>query len=192
MLKHLSCLAAVSALATAGLSVLPGASQAATTASVTLSGGSLAFLNSTPAATLTFPATTLNAANQTITATLAFEIGDATGSGSGWNVTATSTTFTSLTHTLPTTATTVQAAPVATCNTGASGCTPATNTVSFPYTLPAAATAPAATKLFDASANTGLGDQTFTPTWSLAIPANAVASATPYTSTWTFSLVSGP
>jgi hypothetical protein len=64
--------------------------------------------------------------------------------------------------------------------------------VSFPYTLPAAATAPTATKLFDAATNTGLGAQTFTATWTLTIPAGAVASATPYTSTWTFSLVSGP
>jgi hypothetical protein len=28
--------------------------------------------------------------------------------------------------------------------------------------------------------------------WTLTIPANAVASATAYTSTWTFSLVNGP
>jgi hypothetical protein len=52
--------------------------------------------------------------------------------------------------------------------------------------------APTATKLFTASANTGIGNQTFTPTWTLAIPANAVASGTAYTSTWTLSLVSGP
>jgi hypothetical protein len=37
-----------------------------------------------------------------------------------------------------------------------------------------------------------MGDQSFTPTFSLAIPASAVASATAYTSTWTLSLVSGP
>jgi hypothetical protein len=73
---------------------LPAVSQGATTASVTLTAGSLAFINSTPASTVTFPATTLNGTNQNITATLAFDIGDATGSGSGWNVTATSTTFT--------------------------------------------------------------------------------------------------
>ncbi len=188
-------LGAVCALGLAGgaaVAVLPAASQAATTASVTLSAGALAFINSTPAATLTFPTTTLNGANRTITTTLPFDIGDATGSGLGWNVTATSTTFTSTTHTLPTTATTVQTAPTATCDVGATGCTTATTTVTYPYTLPAAATAPTATKLFNASANTGLGNQTFTPTWTLAIPANAIASATAYTSTWTFSLVSGP
>ena len=190
--KRWRWLGAVCALAGVGVFALPAASQGATTASVTLSAGSLAFINSTPAATLTFPATTLNGTNQTITSTLAFDIGDATGSGSGWNVTATSTTFTSGAHTLPTTSTTVASTPTATCDVGATGCTTATNTVTYPYTLPAATTAPTATKLFDASANTGMGDQSFTPTWTLAIPANAVASGTAYTSTWTFSLVSGP
>jgi WxL domain surface cell wall-binding len=186
------CLGVLCALASAGLVALPAASQGATTASVTLSAGSLAFINSTPATTITFPATTLNGTNQTITSTLAFDIGDATGSGSGWNVTATSTTFTSAAKTLPTTATTVQAGPTASCDAGAAGCAAATTNVSFPYTLPAAASAPTATKLFNATANTGMGNQTFTPTWTLAIPANAVASGTAYTSTWTFSLVSGP
>jgi len=190
--KHFIGLAACAALAITGVALVPAASQATTAASVTLSAGSLSFLNSTPATSITFPATALNGTNQSVTAPLAFDIGDATGSGSGWNVTATSTTFTSTTHTLPTTSTTIQSAPTAACDTGATGCAPATTTVSYPYTLPAATTAPTATKLFNASASTGMGDQAFTPTWTLAIPANAVASATAYTSTWTFSLVSGP
>jgi hypothetical protein len=190
--KRLMCLLALSALASAGVASLPVASQATTAASVTLKAGELKFINSTPAATITFPTTTLNGTSQTITETLAFDVGDSTASGSGWNVTGTSTTFTSTTHTLPTAATTIQSAPTASCDAGAEGCTPATTTVGYPYTLPAAATAPAATKLFNASANTGMGDQTFTTTWSLAIPASAVASATAYTSTWTFSLASGP
>lgn len=191
--KRLRWIAALTLLASgAAAASIPVVSQASTAASVTLSGGSLAFINSTPAATLTFPATTLNGTNQNITSTLAFDVGDATGSGSGWNVTGTSTTFTSAAKTLPTTSTTIQAAPTASCDTGAAGCTTATTNVTYPYTLPAATTAPTATKLFNATANTGLGNQTFTPTWTLAIPANAVASGTPYTSTWTFSLVSGP
>jgi WxL domain surface cell wall-binding len=190
--KRFLTLAACSALAITGAALVPVASQAATAASVTLSAGALSFINSTPAATLTFPTTTLNGTNQSITSPLAFDIGDATGSGSGWNVTATSTTFTSTTHTLPTTATTIQSSPTAVCDIGATGCATATATVTYPYTLPAATSAPTATKLFNASANTGMGNQTFTPTWTLAIPANAVASGTAYTSTWTFSLVSGP
>jgi hypothetical protein len=188
---RLSLGATISALVIAGAAATPGPARAGTVASVTVGAGTLSFISGTPSTAITFPSTTLNGTSQTITATLAFSIGDATGSGAGWNVTATSTTFTSGSHTLPTTATTVQTAPTPTCN-SATTCTPATNLVTFPYTLPAAATAPTATKLFDSAANTGLGDQTFTPTWTLMIPAGAVASATPYASTWTFSLVSGP
>ena len=44
--------------------------------------------------------------------------------------------------------------------------------------------------MYSAAAGTGLGDQTITPTWTLAIPSKAVAGA--YTSTWTMSIVSGP
>jgi hypothetical protein len=190
--RYLACLATISALSTAALAALPAVSQAATTASVTLTAGSLAFINSTPAANITFPATTLNGTQQAVTSTLAFDVGDATGSGAGWNVTGTSTTFTSTGHTLPTTATTIASAPTATCDAGASGCTTATNSIGYPYSLPAATTAPTATKLFDAALNTGMGNQTFTPTWTLTIPANAVASGTAYTSTWTLSLVSAP
>jgi len=54
--------------------------------------------------------------------------------------------------------------PTLACDSGAT-CTLATNTTSYPYTLPAGTTAPTATKLVDTSANTGLGDQTATPTW---------------------------
>jgi len=185
-------LAAASTLAAAAVVALPVRSQATTVASVMLSGGRLAFIANAPAATISFPTATLNGTNQSITAPLTVDIGDATGSGAGWNVTATSTTFTSGANVLPTTATTIQSAPTASCDTGAAGCTTATTNDSYPYTLPAAPTAPTATKLFNAPANTGMGDQTLTAIWTLAIPANAVASATPYASTWTFSLVTGP
>ena len=69
-------------------------------------------------------------------------------------------------------------------------CTLATNSVTYPYVLPAASTAPTATKMYSAAANTGLGNQTVTPTWRLSVPASTFAGA--YTSTWTISLVSGP
>ena len=62
--------------------------------------------------------------------------------------------------------------------------------MSYPYTLPAGASAPAATKLYSASAGTGMGAQTLTPTWTLTIPSSAHVGS--YSSTWTLSLVSGP
>ena len=163
------------------------ASASATTATATLSAGTLGFINSTPAS-VSF-AGTLTGADQTLSTTQAFDVGDATGSGVGWNITATSTTFTSGSHTLATGATTVQTAPTDACDNGAT-CTLATNGTTYPYSLPAAATAPTATKLVDTAAATGMGDQTVTPTWKLVVPGNTFAGT--YSSIWTLSLVSGP
>lgn len=161
----------------------------ATTASATLNAGGLGFA-STPG-NVTFPSTTLNGQNKTINATQPVDIADATGSGAGWNVTATSTLFTSGSYTLPAGATVVGSAPATpTCDTNVTCTAAGTPTVTYPYSLPAGATAPTATKLFNAPVGTGMGDQTVTPTWTLGIPGNAYAGN--YTSTWTLSLVSGP
>ena len=168
------------------LATAPGAG--ATSASETVSAGSLGFINGTPA-NITFPATTLNGTNQTPTQTQAFDVSDARGSGAGWSISATSTTFSTGSATLPTGATTIQSGPSVSCDTGAT-CTLATTNVSYPYTMPAAATAPTATKMYNATANTGLGAQTVTPTWQLAIAANTAVGT--YTSTWTFTLGSAP
>jgi WxL domain surface cell wall-binding len=165
------------------------ASAVAATATATLSAGSLAFVSTPP--NVSFSAT-LNGTDQTVTSAQALDVGDATGSGAGWNLTATSTTFTTgggTPHTLSTSATTVGASPTVACDTGVT-CVLATNSVSYPYTLPAASTAPVATKVFNAAANTGMGNQTVTPSWKLAVPASTLAGT--YTSTWTISLVSGP
>jgi hypothetical protein len=180
------------ALVFAASGAFAAGAQASTTASVMLNAGGLSFVNGTPASTLTFPSTTLNGAERTLSATLAFDVSDATGSGAGWNVSATSTQFTSGSRTLPTAATTIQTTPSLVCDLLPIFCTLASTIVSYPYTLPAAAAAPAATPIYDAVANSGLGPQTFTTTWTLAVPAGVFASATPYTSTWTFSLGSGP
>ncbi|MEA2315096.1 MAG: hypothetical protein QOI03_1788 [Solirubrobacteraceae bacterium] len=178
------------ALLLAGLAaVLLPASAVAATATATLSAGSLAFVSTPP--NVSFSAT-LNGTDQTVTSAQALDVGDATGSGAGWNLTATSTTFTTgggSPHTLSTSATTVGASPTVACDTGVT-CVLATNSVSYPYTLPAAGTAPVATKLLNAAANTGMGNQTVTPSWKLAVPASTLAGT--YTSTWTISLVSGP
>jgi hypothetical protein len=123
-----------------------------------------------------------------VTATLPLDVGDGT-LNAGWNIAATSTLFTNggATHTLPAGATTIQAAPTDVCD---SACTLATNSIAYPYTLPAAVVAPTATKLFNASATTGVGNQTITPTFRLQILARSYAAV--YTSTWTLTLSSGP
>ena len=159
------------------------------TGTATIAAGSLGFVSTPP--NVTFSAT-LNGLDQSVTTTQALDVGDATGSGTGWNITATSTTFTTgggSPRLLSTTATSLTGAPTDACDASAT-CTLATNSVTYPYVLPAAGTAPTATKMYNAAANTGLGNQTVTPTWHLSVPANTFAGT--YTSTWTISLVSGP
>jgi WxL domain surface cell wall-binding len=175
------------AIAAAAL-VVPVAAVAAT-GTATITAGSLGFVTTPP--NVSFSAT-LNGLDQTVTSTQALDVSDATGSGTGWNLTATSTTFTTgggSPRLLATTATSLTGAPTDTCDASAT-CTVGTNSVTYPYVLPAGATAPTATKLFNAAANTGLGNQTITPSWKLAVPASTYAGT--YTSTWTISLVSGP
>jgi hypothetical protein len=159
------------------------------TGTATIAAGSLGFVSTPP--NVTFSAT-LNGLDQTVSTTQALDVGDATGSGTGWNITTTSTTFSTgggSPHLLSTTATSLTGAPTDACDASAT-CTLATNSVAYPYVLPAAGTAPTATKLYNAAANTGLGNQTVTPTWRLSVPASTFAGT--YTSTWTISLVSGP
>ena len=160
-------------------------------ATATVTAGTLSFVSAP--GNITFPSVTLNGLDQTTSASLPLDIGDNTGSRAGWNVTATSTQFSdgAAGNTLPTSAVTVQAAPSDVCDSGAT-CTIASeaSSITYPYTLPAGATAPTATKIFDAKAGTGMGDQTVTPDYTLAIPADTAAGT--YASTWTFSLISGP
>jgi hypothetical protein len=185
LFRRLAVAAASVSLIGVGAVVVAGPASA-TTATATLTGGSLAFVSAPPA--VSFSAT-LNGTDQAPTTTQALDVGDATGSGAGWNITATSTTFTAGAKTLSTSATSVATAPSVACDATVT-CTQATNSITYPYTLPAAATAPTATKLFNAALNTGMGNQTVTPTWKLAIPANTFAGT--YNSTWTLSLVSAP
>jgi hypothetical protein len=185
-------IAIIAAVALTALAATGPADANTTAASEQINAGSLEFINSTPA-NIAFPAATLDGTDQTVTEMQAFDVSDATGTGAGWNITATSTTFTAGSHTLPSTATTIQSAPTLACDSG-STCVPADNTVSYPYSLPAGTTAPTATTMVEATTGTGMGNETITPTWSLTVPATAWAggSGTPYQSTWTFTLVAGP
>jgi hypothetical protein len=118
-------------------------------------------------------------------------VNDNTGSGNGWNVTITSTQFTTgggSPKTLPTNASTATGVS-ASCAGGAT-CTPPTNSITYPLTVPAAATAPTAVNLFNAAASTGMGGFTLTPTIGVSILANSFAGT--YTSTVTVAVVGGP
>jgi len=154
-------------------------------ASMAVSAGTLAFV-STPAS-FSFTSVTLNGTNQGTTASVPLDIGDATGSGNGWNVTLSATTFTNTAgDTLADSAFQVLSGspPTVACDTS-STCNLATLGSLYPYTLSGTGT-----KLLSSAANTGMGDQTVTIPWTATIPANAYAGT--YASTWTFTLVSGP
>lgn len=176
---------AVGLTSLAGIAAFPGAAGAVP-ATATIGGGTLSMVSPTSvafSANVTGVDQTVNSNNQS------FDVTDATGSGAGWNITATSTTFTDGTHTLATNAVTQQAAPTRSCD-ASTTCTLAVTNVTYPYTLPAGATAPTATKLYNATASTGMGAQTSVGVMRLALPASVFAGS--YTSTWTYSLVSGP
>ncbi len=112
---------------------------------------------------------------------------DATGSGLGWNLTITSTTFTGGGHSLADNASMITAVGM----TPGTGTDPVASTVSpvtYPMTLPGASAT--AMRFYSAKVNTGMGTSTITPTVSITIPANAFA--VDYSSTITVAAISAP
>jgi len=106
----------------------------------------------------------------------------------GWNLTVTSTTFTTGGgKTLATNASTMTG--VASACAGVCTSNPS-NSVTYPLGVPAGSSPPAAVKFFNAAANTGIGTFTITPTVSVAVAASAYAGS--YTSTLTLTLAAGP
>lgn len=168
------------------------------TGTATISGGSLAI---TPPSALGWTAT-LTGTDQfvvdTTTADQSIVVNDPTGSGSGWHVSASAAAFTCTTSgcgssTLgafkvngDTSDHTSTTAPAVACSSGASGCTVAVPSISFPVTV-----GTSATSIFNATANTGMGSNTISGIgWWLKVPANAKAGT--YTSTVTLAVSSGP
>ena len=178
-------LAGVAALAVA--LVAAGSATASTvTATANVSSGTLS-LSSSAAPSV---GVTLDGTDQSPSYTAGMTVNDATGSGNGWNVTITSTTFSTgggSPHLLSTGASTVTGVS-SSCAGGT--CTNPTNSVGYNLGVPAGAAAPTAVKLFNAAADTGLGNFTVTPAVQVAIPANTYAGT--YTSTVTLAVVSGP
>jgi hypothetical protein len=133
-----------------------------------------------------------------------YTVNDATGTGAGWHVTTSATTFTNGTHTLPNTGTfvttgstssvTATTAPTATC-TGT--CTLPTNSTTYPVAITTAASSPTPVTIYDTAAATGLGQMVIGGStaanpigWWVNLPSNASAGS--YTSTITMSIVSAP
>jgi hypothetical protein len=135
------------------------------------------------APTSTSTSITLNGFDQTATFSTALTIGGP-GSG-GWNVTAWAARPTSGSNTLS--QLTVDSQPSTSCSGG--GCVKASSSLSWPVTLGTASGG--AVKIFNAAKNTGTGTgDTVTPTFSIAVPANAYPGA--YTTTITFVVATGP
>lgn len=135
-------------------------------------------------------AVTLNGSDQTTTYSLGLTVNDATGSGAGWKLTITSTTFSTSggAHLLSTSASNITG--VTSACVANTTCTNPTNGVTYPLGVPAAATAPTPVKLYNAALNTGMGSFTITPTISVSIPASTFAGN--YSSTVSVAVVSGP
>ncbi len=173
-------------LTVAALALAAAAVAGTVTATATVTGaGSLGLTHGATASI----SDTLDGSDQSASYTVPLSVTDARGTGAGWNLTITSTTFTdSSSHTLATTASTITGVTSACVNGGT--CTNPTSTITYPLTVPAATSAPAAVKLFNASANTGMGRFTITPSINVAIPGNSYAGT--YNSTVTVAAVSGP
>ena len=176
---------AVAAGATLTLGIATAVPALAANATATLTGaGSPAILSSTTPAWLQ----TLDGLDHTVNATATVDINDATGAGSGWNLTLSGAVLTSSGHTLaqPTTA---SAAAFPSCDASSTCTLPTSNVgagaVSYPYTVTTTAS-----KFFSATAATGLGRMTGTNTWALSVPATSIAGT--YTGAWVYSVVSGP
>ncbi|MEQ4717578.1 hypothetical protein [Nonomuraea sp. B19D2] len=153
-------------------------------------------------------ATTLNGNNQSLVDTTAadqqYTVNDATGSGTGWHVTTSATTFTNGTFTLPNAGTFVTNgstssisstnAPTATCS---GTCTLPTNSITYPVAITTAAASPTPVTIYNAAAASGLGEVVIGGStaanpvgWWVNIPASASAGS--YTSTITMAIISGP
>jgi hypothetical protein len=151
---------------------------------------------------------TLNGTNQAVadsnSSDQQFSVSDQSGSGAGWHITVSGTTFTNGTQTLPNSGTfvftgslssiTATTAPTAACSTS---CTPPLNTTSYPVAITTAASSPTPATVYDVSANSGIGPMTLgghtaaNPVgWWTKVPANVRAGS--YTSTVTVAVVSGP
>jgi WxL domain surface cell wall-binding len=163
-----------------------GALAANVTATATVTAGTLSLSTSASPGV----SATLDGTDQTPTYTLPMTVNDATGSGTGWNVTVTSTTFSTGGGTPKLLSTTASTATGVTSSCATGTCTNPTSSIPYPLTVPAGSTPPTAVKLFNAAANTGMGKFTVTPTVEVSIPANTYAGT--YTSTLTVAVVSGP
>ena len=197
--------AAAASAATCTGGSLPAGTSCSLTGTATLSGGSLTLVTQPTALAWSGTVGALNTSLVDITAGhTSFTVDDATGSGAGWNLNVSATTFTSGSHTLPNTGTVVftgsstsvtsATAPDATCFTGSTCTLPGNSATTYPLALTTAASSPTPVKIYDSAAATGMGEITIGANnpacWWINVPANTYAGT--YTSTFTYQLTSAP
>ena len=125
---------------------------------------------------------TLDGTDQTVTYAPVLSVVDARGSGGGWNMTISATSFSDGSgHSL----TPGSISSVAQACHSSSACTAPTNAIGYPLTVNGSAA-----KFFNATANTGLGKIDVTPSVDVLVPGNAFAGT--YTSTVTLAVATGP
>lgn len=184
-------IAAAAATALLTFAVAMPALADSTTGTAEVTGGALT-LDS--AASFALSGTTLNGSDQTASATFDIDLKDLTGTGNGWRVTIEATPFTNAAES------DILDADAAYINAMAYGCDdpdgagPLTQTCTAPTSSVDYLSAPlflnAPGTLFNAAADTGMGDFTLTPTFKLDLPANAYDGS--YESTLTLTVASGP
>jgi hypothetical protein len=132
---------------------------------------------------------------QLVSYTLPITVIDARGSGGGWNLAITSTTFQltgndkdSKKDQLPTNASSITGVSVA-CG-AHSTCTNTVNTISYPLVVPAGSTPPPPVKFFNASLRSGLGKFLLTMVVQVSVPASKESGT--YTSTIILTIANGP
>ena len=195
---------AASAATCTGTSLAAGTS-CTLTGTATLAGGSLTLVTQPTALAWSGTVGALNTSLVDVTAGhTTFTVDDATGSGTGWNVNVSATTFTAGSHTLPaagtvaltgsSTSVTATTAPDAACYTGSTCTLPANTATTYPLAITTAASTPTPVKIFDSAAASGMGQITIGATspaaWWINVPANTYAGT--YTSTFTYQLTSAP
>jgi len=174
------------------------------TGTLGVTGGSLTLTSPT---SLTW-GETLNGLDQSVVDTNAgdqqYTVNDATGSGAGWHVAMSATTFTNGSHILANmgtlsangsvTSISGTTAPTATCS---ATCTLPTDTTTYPVAITTAPTTPTPAVIYDTSAATGLGSIVIGGStasdpagWWLQVPASVYSGS--YVSTVTLEVISGP
>ena len=166
--------------------------QSCTNTQVTLPVNSGVLSESGPSTNVYAQDVQLDGTDQTTPYTLPIVVTDARGTGNGWHLTIVSTQFNTGTsnpiYTLSASASIISSLAVS-CNPGAKCTLPHNSISSTGLGVPAAAGA-TPVEFFNATANTGMGMFTITPTVSISIPADTYAGT--YTSNVTVALVSGP